>query len=80
MAYRVYLGFNPEEVNRGRRSGFGTWRVLESHYTYVRNPAVWVIGTPPCLAVVSNRRYRKGVLINPKRVAIDYVRGCHAGI
>lgn len=68
---RVYLQFNPHEVNRGRKSGYGTWRVVECVNTVI--PAV-VFRSDNTLAVKTIRPYRRGVIVNPKRLALDYVR------
>lgn len=72
--YRTYLAFCPNQENRGRKNGLGVWRVeLSVWATVQRGKRVERRGRFVCLSTV--RPYRRGVIVNPTKLALDYERG-----
>ena len=68
---QTYLAFNPLQPNAGRKSGFGVWRVV---CNLEFDDAKLIAPTVTALRITTVRPYRVGVICNPARLALDYVR------
>lgn len=73
MTCQLHLCFEPTTVNLGRKSGFGIWRVWRTRTD--RDPGIFAdrFGPRDYLIVPSVREYKRGQIVNPRKLVIDYL-------
>lgn len=87
-AYGLFLTFDPDQVCASRKGLGGVWRVrsvFDLGDVSDRRLAPVTVHWPqlggrrlrPRLLLASTRPYRRGVMVNPKKIALDFVRARH---